>query len=341
MGTYKVIDLFAGAGGLHLGFEKAGFNITLCVDNDKSVGKTHKLNYPHIPFENWNIADVTGQQISLRYGKPDIIIGGPPCQGFSTVGNRATSNDTIRNQKDSRNRLIVQYSKLVRQLQPKFVVLENVLGIASYNNGYYIHTVTDNLRKCGYTVKAHIVNMADYGVPQLRKRYIIVANNLGLEPTIPEPDHNEKSWVSCSSVINDLADLQDDKSINHVALKHSAIMTERFNYVKQGTKLDTSILPDHLKINNYGSVYYRLDPDRPSITLVPGHNTFPIHPFLNRSLTVRESSRIQTFPDEIIFCGCRSDQGKQVGNAVPPLFSFKLATHIHAQLNQFYDCSTK
>ena len=336
---YSLIDLFCGAGGLHIGFEKAGFDVRLCIDNDPLVEKTHKRNYPHIPLINGDISSL-GLDSILECCRPgiDVIIGGPPCQGFSTIGRRVSSNPDKRSLADSRNELVYAYAKIVSALRPKFVVMENVKGILTMKGGAYINAVLDELHRAGYAAEYKVINMADYGVPQIRERVIIIGNRLGLPPAFPKPDHSDnpsdglEPWISCWSVIGDLEGLGDNPAFNHVALKHTQTNIERYKLIPEGGRLPEDSLSPELYRKNFGNTYKRLNRNRPALTMVPGNDAFPIHPSLHRSLTVRESARIQTFTDGIIFEGNRRQQGHQVGNAVPPLFSLKLAEFIIAQL---------
>ena len=339
---YNVIDLFCGAGGLHMGFEKQGFDICLCVDNDELVTKTHQKNFPTIPFIQGDVRDLTPEQIAgyLPQGTVDIIIGGPPCQGFSTIGKRSSSDPEKRAQKDPRNERVITYAKLIKALNPKFIVMENVKGILTMNGGRYFRTVLSELKGAGYTVDYKVINMADYGVPQIRERVIIIGNRLGLPVTFPAPDHAEVPhdgllpWNNCWDVIKDLEHLPDIKEFNHVALRHTLKNVQRYKMIPEGGRLPESQLPPELYRKNFGNTYKRLSRLRPALTMVPGNDAFPIHPTLDRSLTVREAARIQTFPDSMIFVGSRRQQGHQVGNAVPPLFSEKLAAHLKVQLEQ-------
>ncbi len=337
---YNAIDLFSGAGGLHLGFEKAGVNIKLCIDNDNLVEKTHRRNFPNIPFLNKDIRDVSLIEIRKYIGNEtiDIIIGGPPCQGFSTIGKRVSSDPGKRATHDPRNELVLTYTNLIKQLKPKFVVMENVKGILTMNGGTYINTVLRELRACGYNAEYKLINMADYGVPQVRERVIIIGNRLGLSVSFPVPDHSDNmndglnNWNNCWDAIKDLVNKPDMPEFNHVALKHTDKIVERYKMIPEGGRLPEDLLPPELYRKNFGNTYKRLSRKKPALTMVPGNDAFPIHPTLNRSLTVREAARIQTFPDWIIFEGNRRQQGHQVGNAVPPMFSEKLAKHIIEQL---------
>jgi len=335
----NVIDLFCGAGGLHIGFEQSGFTINLCIDNNAQVEKTHYRNFPHIPFLNRDIYNVDINEIKkITKGRIDVIIGGPPCQGFSTIGKRSSSNPDKRKESDARNELVLTYVKLISALKPKFIVMENVKGILTMKNGNYIKTVISELKKVGYNVDYRVINMADYGVPQIRERVIILGNSIGLPVVFPEPDHAEfpaediKPWVNCWTVISDLEGMGDSPSINHVSLKHTPPIIERYKLIPEGGRLPEDSLPTEIYRKNFGNTYKRLSRLRPALTMVPGNDAFPIHPTLHRSLTVREAARIQTFSDDIIFEGNRRQQGHQVGNAVPPLFSRKLAEFIATQL---------
>ena len=340
MNQYTAIDLFSGAGGLHIGFENAGFEIKLCIDNNDLVEKTHRRNFPNIPMINRDINQVPTSEIKeyLADGGVDIIIGGPPCQGFSTIGHRASSNPVKRAEKDPRNELVLTYARIIKEIQPKFIVMENVKGILTLEGGAYLQNVLNILTKAGYNAEYKLINMADYGVPEIRERVIIIGNRIGLPVSFPAPDHSDNpsdnlpAWEKCWDVLKDLVDMPDNPSFNHVALKHTPKNIERYKLIPEGGRLPEDKLPADLYRKNFGNTYKRLDRNRPALTMVPGNDAFPIHPSLNRSLTVREAARIQTFPDSMIFEGNRRQQGHQVGNAVPPVFSKKLAEFIIKQI---------
>jgi DNA (cytosine-5)-methyltransferase 1 len=338
---YKAIDLFCGAGGLHLGFEQAGYELDLCIDNNNLVEKTHKRNFPHILIINRDIKEISSDKIrDYVNGEIDIIIGGPPCQGFSTIGKRVSSNPDKRIQHDPRNELVVAYARLIRELRPKFIVMENVKGILTMSNGSYLQIVLSELKHAGYNVDYRLINMADYGVPQIRERVIVLGNRMGLPVIFPSPDHSDNpsnglpNWNNCWKVIRDLESYGDMPEFNHVALKHTPKIIERYKLIPEGGRLPEDSLPPELYRKNFGNTYKRLSRTKPALTMVPGNDAFPIHPTLNRSLTVREAARIQTFPDSMIFEGNRRQQGHQVGNAVPPMFSNKLAKFILNQLDE-------
>ena len=349
--SLDTVDLFSGAGGLHMGFEKAGFNIRLCIDNDEQVEKTHLRNFSNIPMINRDIRDVSADEIGgyLPSGTVDIIIGGPPCQGFSTIGKRSSSDPRKRYQKDPRNELVLTYAKLIRELRPKFIIMENVKGILTLQKGAYLKNVLKLLHDAGYAAEAKLINMADYGVPEIRYRVIIIGNRVGMPVRFPQPDHSDNpndglpAWNNCWDAIKDLVNLEDVPDFNHVALKHTPKIIERYKLIPEGGRLPEELLPPELYRKNFGNTYKRLCRTRPALTMVPGNDAFPIHPTLNRSLTVREAARIQTFPDSMIFEGNRRQTGHQVGNAVPPMFSEKLAKFIREQIEEakelgLYEC---
>lgn len=343
--SLDAVDLFSGAGGLHIGFENAGFDIRLCIDNDTLVEKTHRRNFPNIPMINGDINEVSASDIKkyLKNEQVDVIIGGPPCQGFSTIGKRSSSDPKKRYEEDPRNKLVLTYAKLIRELRPKFIVMENVKGILTLQNGEYLKNVLKLLHEAGYAAEYKLINMADYGVPEIRWRVIIIGNRVGMPVKFPPTDHSDNpddnlpAWNNCWDVIKDLENLSDDPEFNHVALKHTPKIIERYKLIPEGGRLPEDKLSPELYRKNFGNTYKRLSKTRPALTMVPGNDAFPIHPTLNRSLTVREAARIQTFPDDIIFEGNRRQQGHQVGNAVPPMFSKKLADFIKEQIQEAKD----
>lgn len=322
----RVVSLFSGAGGLDMGFRQTGYDIVWANDFDKNACDTYRRNLgDHIRCGS--ILDIDFDTIP----RCDLVIGGPPCQGFSTIGKRVSSDPEKRQAHDPRNELVLTYAAIIRHVRPKFIVMENVKGILTRNDGAYIKTVLHELRDAGYTVDYRLINMADYGVPQIRERIIILGNRMGLPVRFPAPDHSENGgnglqpWRPCGDVLADLASHGDDPAFNHVALKHTAVNIARYRMIPEGGRLPEAALPAEIYRKNFGNTFKRLDHAKPALTMVPGNDAFPIHPTLDRSLTVREAARIQTFPDSVIFCGNRRQQGHQVGNAVPPLFSEKLA----------------
>jgi DNA (cytosine-5)-methyltransferase 1 len=332
------LDLFSGAGGIGIGFEKAGLQHILSADYDKAVGQTFRHNNPNIPFIEGDLAqDSTFKKVKdvVADQTVDVIVGGPPCQGFSMFGKRrfvkSKSHDPFL---DIRNDMIFTFLKYVKAYNPKWIMMENVAGLVNLADGHYLEKFTEEVEKLGYLNHDYkVINTADYGVPQKRKRFIFLANRTGNIIPWPkpkffqEPEDWQKPYRSINQVLVGLdKEGSKNKFFNHYSMNHSPEVKERFSYIGEGKKIDPTKLPEHLKlsrsgkpIKSFSKVLFRLDRDKPSHTLVPGHSAFPVHPWLNRQLTVREAARIQTFPDEIEFLGNHGQQCKQVGNAFPPM----------------------
>lgn len=342
MSNYKIVDLFSGAGGFQIGFEREGFETVLSTDFDEDCEKVHKRNRPNVPFLRMDVHDLTSDILD-KYIDPetniDVLIGGPPCQGFSTIGKRISSDPEKRNAFDPRNTLFREYIRILNHLKPKFFVMENVQGLLTRDKGRIFEEVKATFKKTGYEFNHVILNAADYGVPQIRNRVFFYGNRVGVKmnPPIPLCDGSEaKPYKTVGEAIGDLADIPDNPEINHVALKHGEKNIRRYSLIPEGGRLPEDQLPPELYRKNFGNTFKRLHRDKPSLTMVPGHNAFPIHPWLNRSLTVREAARIQTFPDEYIFMGPRQKQCMQVGNAVPPVMAQCWAKYLKEELDKYY-----
>ena len=333
------IDLFSGAGGLLIALKNVGFNVLCANEINEKFTPTHNYNFPDVPLLEKDICNVTNNELKALIGEHsvDIIVGGPPCQGFSVFGRRRFVNTQGYDPKsDPRNHLVFEFARIIETIQPKFFFMENVKGFLSLDNGLFVEEVNSLFHKMGYkNIWCNVVCSADYGVPQERYRMFMIGNKMGIDFQPPMPTHfplnseaNPK-YVTVGDAIMDLVTLTEKDVPNHVPLKHKPAVAARMGYVPEGGRLDESTLPDELlsatrkdsktgKISNYSHVYKRLSRYRPSTTMVPGHNAFPIHPTLNRTLTAREAARIQTFPDSHKFFGTRQEQCIQVGNAVPP-----------------------
>tara|TARA_R110002074_G_scaffold394665_1_gene582195 strand:- start:12202 stop:14658 length:2457 start_codon:yes stop_codon:yes gene_type:complete len=350
------IDLFCGAGGFTIGFSKSGWKPLLGADINESVAKTHKDNFPFIPFINNDVSLEETQKLIFNKFKDDevgLIVGGPPCQGFSMFGKRRFVNTQGYDpHSDPRNKMVYSYLDIVNEIRPRWFLMENVSGLANLDKGLFLKTLIEDFKKIGYSnTEFRILNAADYGVPQKRKRLVIIGNITG--HIIPWPKkkyfENPKEWQKRYRTVGEaITDLSTESSYTdvtcHVPMKHKPLLVERYKHIEEGKKLNVDKLPEHLqkgyrtdKVKNYSHVFKRLHRDLPSTTMVPGHNAFPIHPWLNRSLTVREAARIQTFPDEIEFIGSRQNQCIQVGNAFPPLLAEILGECIKkAEKNNWY-----
>ncbi|WP_312702448.1 DNA cytosine methyltransferase [Sedimentibacter sp.] len=337
---YTVVDLFSGVGGFQIGFEKAGFDIIFSTDIDDYCEKVHKLNRPNVPFLKADIRDIDNLTLDNFINKDvDILIGGPPCQGFSTIGKRVSSDPKKRSEKDPRNTLFREYIRILKYLQPKIFLMENVQGILTREKGKIFSEIQKTFKETGYEFNFTILNAADYGVPQIRNRVFFYGNKIGIKLNPPAPKYGSnglKPYKTVNDAISDIAGLENMIN-NHVPLKHGTKNLKRYSMIPEGGRLPENELPPELYRKNFGNTFKRLHRDKPSLTMVPGHNAFPIHPWLDRSLTVREAARIQTFDDDYVFVGPRDKQCMQVGNAVPPLLAQIWAEYIKEELNKFYE----
>ncbi len=349
------VDLFAGAGGFTLGFARAGLRPLVSADVNAAVKATHEHNYPEVPFIHGNLAlpEIQARVEQVASKEPFAVVGGPPCQGFSVFGKRRLARTQgINPRQDPRNSLVFSFVDIVGRLRPRWVVMENVAGFVSLDGGSFVDRVVGELKEAGYEqVEFRVLDTADYGVPQRRKRFLLIANRTG--HVIPWPKkkffESPKEWQrpfrTVGEVISDLAGESSYSRVTcHVPMNHKPLQVERFKRIPEGGRLDPSSLPAELlvgyrteTVKNFSHVFRRLHRDKPSITLVPGHNAFPIHPWLDRALTVREAARIQTFPDEVEFKGSREDQCTQVGNAFPPMLAELVANSIlKAETNAWF-----
>lgn len=326
------IDLFSGAGGLLRGFMDAGMKPEFSLEIWEPAVKTHYRNYPDIPVWNRDIRDVRSEELVPYKGKVDLIVGGPPCQGFSTIGKRLV--------KDPRNELVFEFIRFVNEIRPKVFLMENVRGLLSANNGLVKDAITAEFEAIGYNVKHEVVCAADYGVPQMRYRvlFIGVRKDLEIEPSFPKKLLERNNYETVGPAIMDLVG-KENNFPNHIPMNHNEIVVKRISCIKEGEGIPKDGLPQDVAkgsrsdytdntIKNFSHVYKRLSRSKPATTMVPGHNAFPLHPTENRSLTVREAARIQTFPDDVIFEGNRQNQCIQVGNAVPVKLAYEMAKHI-------------
>ncbi|MDB1949256.1 MULTISPECIES: DNA cytosine methyltransferase [Clostridium] len=333
----RFIDLFSGAGGFLRGFIDAGFEPVFSVEKWEPAIETHRLNYPSVPLINKDIREITDDELK-SYKGIDVIIGGPPCQGFSTIGKRIV--------KDPRNELVFEFIRFVKVIQPKIFLMENVKGLLSSHNGELREIIKSEFENIGYhNIHCKVLCAADYGVPQLRYRvfFMGIRNDIDIDVDFPKQIiENKNDYITVGNAIMDLVG-KENKIENHVPMNHKPIVKERMKYIPEGSGLPKDGMPEHLiygaradfkdnKVKNFSHVYKRLHRDYPASTMVPGHNAFPLHPTENRSLTVREAARIQTFPDDVIFYGSRQNQCIQVGNAVPVKLAYELAKNIKKYL---------
>lgn len=309
----RYVDLFAGGGGLSCGFNMAGLEGIAAVEFDKAAVSTYVTNFSH-PVVSGDIT-LTATKNELYSivrercgdGTIDILAGGPPCQGFSMAGKR--------NPADPRNRLYIDYMEIVKHLKPGYVVMENVEGMKSMDKGVVVTKILSDLRELGYDVECHVLNAAGYGVAQYRERLIFIGNRYGAKNLFPAPFVSPDNYVTVTDAISDLAHASECAVFSHVYTNHSAEYVARIHRLRPGDRLS----------EKYRGTLRRLYPDRPSFTVTYSKGSCDIHPVCDRVLTPRELARLQSFPDDFLFCGSKGDQGKIIGNAVPPLMAKAIA----------------
>lgn len=339
--SLNAVDLFAGAGGITLGLDRAGFRIVLANDIDHWASSAHRRNHPEVPFVERDITKISAKTFKelCNSHKIHLVSGGPPCQGFSMTGARRPG--------DARNELFKHYIRILKSLNPNFFFMENVKGLLSMKTKEG-EKIIDRMMKSFRTLKGYIVdyrvfNFADYGVPQTRERVIFIGNRMGytFSETVPPQTHSKEPnmtlngkglerWVKVGETIMDLAGKPSGYLPNHAIMNHSKTVRERMSLIPEGEMIPKKFPKgkEHLKKKSFQTIYQRLARNKPAPTIVPGHMAFPIHPTKNRSLTVREAARLQTFPDNFEFFGPGISQGLQAGNAVPPVFAYRLGLHI-------------
>jgi DNA (cytosine-5)-methyltransferase 1 len=309
-------DLFCGAGGMAKGFEMAGFNQVCGLDWFKEAGMTYRENFSHPLIEG----DITDRNIKDRFintikknlkgNSLTVLSGGFPCQGFSMSGNRIVE--------DKRNSLYKDMLEIIEELQPEFIVAENVKGLRSMLKGKVEDKIKADIRKLGYVVNVTVLNSADYYVPQKRERVIFIANRIGKKNFHPSPLLESDSYITTKEAIEDLIKENDDPKINHVRTKHNDDMKERLAKVPEGKSL----------YDKYSDSWKKCPWNEASCTIKENHGGVNIHPIEPRVITVREMARLQSFPDDFIFKGPKSKQMVQIGNAVPPYLAKAIALSI-------------
>ncbi len=310
-------DLFSGAGGISVGLSSAKLEKVFSVEIDKDASKTIKNNFPQsLHFESpiEEIPDEAFLDIKDKQ-KVNLVIGGPPCQGFSVAG--------LRNPHDPRNKLFQEFVRVVKCIHPEFVVLENVPGILTMEKGAVAREIRQQFSDIGYPdMSVRILEAAEYGVPQLRTRAIFIANRLGIKNPYPKPIFKRGNYKTIESAIDDLKDIPFNEATNHIGTRHSREFVERIKKVKPGESL----------YETYRDAFKRQQFGAPCMTIKENHGGVHIHYELDRVLTAREMARLQTFPDDYIFFGSHKRAYWQIGNAVPCTLAEHIGLAIKASL---------
>jgi len=348
---YNVLDLFCGCGGLSRGFESAGFNVVLGVDNDNVALQTFKHNHKGAEALNNDLSLPSTLEMiqKLTHGKSiDIIVGGPPCQGFSLSGSR--------NFEDTRNKLYLAMIETVERLSPLAFVIENVPGMATLYKGSVKEEIIKRFSSMGYTVNNQILCAADYGVPQTRKRLFFVGiKNYRFE--FPQAQVMADNYITCEDALSDLPSLEltlgqepsdyintpltkyqqtmrgTQKILhNHVATNHTQYVKDVISLVPEGGNYKD--LPAGIGTSRkFNEAWTRYHSKKPSKTIDTGHRNH-FHYKHNRVPTIRENARLQSFSDDFVFYGTKTQQNKQVGNAVPPLLGYAIAKQLLTYLDK-------
>ncbi len=356
------VELFAGAGGLSIGLESAGFRILLANELEKDFAATFAHNHPQSKVLCQDIKTIDFRQELKALGQPAITLlsGGPPCQGFSTVG--------AKKQNDPRNSLLYEYLRAVAEIRPLYLIFENVAGFARMYEGQAYRALQQGLRDLGYNFVSGILEASDYGLPQKRQRSITVGWQKHLPAVnLPLPTHGDSAGLfqlkprrTLTEAISDLPPLTSNDSADSYALPaqntyqaslrgNCQALTEH-NSANYGEKMQQILalvppggtvddLPARLRPKAYFSnTYARLWADRPTPTITRNFGTPSssrcIHPTQNRALSTREGARLQGFPDSYHFVGSKISKNLQIGNAVPPIFGFVIAKEIVAALDK-------
>jgi len=343
----KVIELFSGCGGFSCGFDQANFDILLGVDNDQPSLNTFETNHKGAKILNLDLSDKDSvKKITncVKGNKIDVIIAGPPCQGFSLTGTRLKD--------DKRNTLFNAVFDLAEKLKPKAVIIENVPGLGVLYNGEAKKRILERYEELGYVVNSKILFAPDYGVPQIRKRLVFVGllKKYG-KYDFPKEKFNKNNYITCEQAISDLPSRVNElgleideysskplseyqtrmrkgskKLFNHVGTKHTKEVIDVISLVPEGGN-HRNLPPGIGESRKFNEAWTRYHSKKPSKTIDTGHRNH-FHYKYNRVPTVRESARLQSFPDPFIFTGNKTQQYRQVGNAVPPLLGYEIAKQL-------------
>lgn len=304
---YGTLDLYSGAGGLSLGFSQGIFNILAGVDVWDDAVETFRHNHQSVGLE-YDMADKGPENLPVSKNQIDVVIGGPPCKGFSLAGGR--------NPDDERNQLVSRFLDYVEYFDPEVAVMENVVGILSMEDGNVVDYIHNQYSNMGYSSEHRKLQSEEFGIPQRRHRVFFIAHKNG-KPSFPTPDSDT---VPVRKALNDVNKNHPDHQITN----HSDDMISRISEVEHGESL----------YDNYTEAWKRLEPTKPAPTIKENHGAPFIHHEEDRVGTPRECARIQTFPSWFEFKGSKSSKLKQIGNAVPPELGKYIARSVSETLDE-------
>lgn len=330
------VDLFCGAGGLSLGLKNAGWSPVLSLDLWDDAIRTYRQNFDDHECLNVDVSKVAESDFANRLTSCDWVVGGPPCQGFSTIGRRR--------REDPRNRLVFEFARTVDILQPENFLIENVIGLKDMR---FVEEVERYFEGRGYSVSTMVLRSADYGVPQLRHRIFFVGSRSGVTFTAPPSSHGPGTYVTVDEAIGDLPRLapggvaseydgpartayqkrmrlEATTLTGHAASRHPPHLVKAISYIPDGG--NRRDIPARLQPKSgFHNSYSRLDSTAPAVAVTQNmgkpSGTRCIHPFQDRGLTAREGARLQGFPDKFEFLGGVTSQRLQVANAVSPILA--------------------
>jgi len=349
------VDVFAGAGGLSLGFEQAGFRIALAIESDPKTGRTYRFNHPSTVLIEEKIGKLVPEdclaRVGVERGGLTALIGGPPCQGFSESNRRTRTLD------NPRNHYYVEFFRFLDGMQPLCFVLENVAGLKTLAGGLLLQDILDRGKGSGYAVEVHELDATEFGVPQVRRRIFVVGCRSGVLLPHPLKTHGPglRPFVPVREAIGDLPRLRSGAATDFLPYPKSVRPSEyqramrsseevvqgnlvttnsekvlaRYAWIRPGQNWEA--IPDDL-MDNYQDatrchtgIYYRLRADHPSKVIGNFRKNMLIHPSQDRGLSIREAARLQSFPDRYRFLGSIGFQQQQVADAVPPLLAEAVA----------------
>ena len=349
------VDLCAGAGGLTLGMRQAGFKVQVAVEINQYAAQTYSANFPNVHLIEDDLCKVSAETLDEKLGENGqsiaVLVGGLPCQGFSE------SNRRTRNRTNPKNHLYKEFLKVLRDLSPRWFVMENVAGIATLESGGFLRRMVRAFRATGYKTTCHILNAADFGIPQVRRRAFLVGNRLGIDFKMPIPTLNDHEQLTVRDAISDLPILRNGSArdvrnyrmefesssdfaqslrlrksesvTGNVVSRNTERVVARYKHIRPGENwrsIPTNMMDNYTELKRcHTGIYHRLSWDEPSKVIGNFRKNMLIHPSQQRGLSIREAARLQSFPDSHTFLGPLNDRQQQVGDAVPPFLAKAVA----------------